>query len=91
MAQRTVASIGQERRSFTLEKKDGNGVALSRASAHQSRPTMRMVPMVHMRIDRRMMNRRPKVAPALPVAWLYTSATGNEPLLFATASRSLIP
>jgi hypothetical protein len=39
----------------------------------------------------RTMKSRPKVAPELPVACLYTSARGNEPLLLSTASRSLIP
>jgi hypothetical protein len=39
----------------------------------------------------RTMKSRPKVAPELPVACLYTSARGNEPLLLSTASRSLMP
>ena len=34
-----VAGMGQERRSLTREKKPGKGVALSRARAHQVRPT----------------------------------------------------
>lgn len=88
---KTVAGIGHDRSSLTLEKKVENGVALSRASDHHVLPTVRKVPMRQGPRDRNIMNRRPKVAPVLPVACMYTSARGNDPLLFRTASRSLIP
>jgi len=39
MPVRTVASMGQLRRSLTSEKKLAKGVALSRERAHQVRPT----------------------------------------------------
>jgi hypothetical protein len=64
----TVAGIGQLRPSSTLEKKPENGVALSRARVHQVRPTVRKVPIKQGANDRKMMNKRPKVAPVLPVA-----------------------
>lgn len=41
IAQNTVAGIGQLRPSLTEEKRLENGVALSRASVHQMRPTVR--------------------------------------------------
>jgi hypothetical protein len=50
-----------------------------------------MVVMLQTSMFSRTMNRRPNVAPSLPVACLYTSARGNEPLLLITASRSLMP
>ena len=65
-----VAWIGQERSSLTWEKKPEKGVALSRAKVHQVRPTVRKVPMRQGGRERKMMKRRPKVAPVLPVAWL---------------------
>lgn len=63
-----VAGIGQLRSSSTLEKKPENGTALSRARAHHVRPTVRKVPIKQGANDRKMMNKRPKVAPVLPVA-----------------------
>jgi hypothetical protein len=63
-----VAGIGQLRSSSTLEKKPENGVALSRARAHQVRPTVRKVPIMQAAKDRKMINKRPNVAPGLPVA-----------------------
>ena len=39
LPQRTVAGTGQLSRSLTREKKPAKGVALSRAKAHQIRPT----------------------------------------------------
>jgi hypothetical protein len=66
---KTVAGMGQERGSLTEEKKDEKGTALSRASAHQVRPTVRKVPMRQGARERKMMKRRPKVAPVEPVAW----------------------
>ena len=65
---RIVAGIGQLRSSSTLEKKPEKGTALSRARAHHVRPTVRKVPIKHAANDRKMMKRRPKVAPVLPVA-----------------------
>ena len=49
-----------------------------------------IVVMLHTSMLRRTMNRRPNVAPSLPVACLYTSASGKDPLLLITASRSVI-
>ena len=63
-----VAGMGQLRFSSTLEKKPENGVALSRARAHQVRPTVRKVPIKQGANDRKMINKRPNVAPVLPVA-----------------------
>jgi hypothetical protein len=89
---KTVAGMGHERRSLTSEKKPEKGVALSRASVHQVRPTVRKVPIKQQARERKMMKSSPKVAPREPpVAWLYSSARGKEPLLFRTASRSLMP
>ncbi len=65
---KTVASIGQLSSSLTFEKKPEKGVALSRASAHQVRPTVRKVPIKQGPRDRKMMKRSPNVAPVLPVA-----------------------
>ena len=65
-----VDSIGQLRFSLTFEKIPEKGVALSRASAHQVRPTVRNVPIKQGPRDRKMMNRSPNVAPVLPVAWM---------------------
>jgi len=66
---KTVAGIGQLRSSFTWEKNPEKGVALSRASAHHVRPTVRKVPIKQGVRERKMMNKSPKVAPVLPVAW----------------------
>lgn len=63
-----VASMGQLRVSLTFEKKCEKGVALSRASAHHVRPTVRNVPIRHGARDRKMMNKSPNVAAVLPVA-----------------------
>ena len=63
-----VAGMGQLRVSLTCEKNPGKGVALSRASAHQVRPTVRKVPIMQGTNDKKMMNSRPNVAPVLPVA-----------------------
>jgi len=68
MAQRTVAGTGQLSRSSTSEKNPEKGVALSRAKAHQIRPTVRKVPRTQIMIDKKIMRRRPKVAPLFPVA-----------------------
>lgn len=70
MPVKMVAGIGQLSLSSTLEKKPLRGVALSRASVHQVLPTVRKVPIRHGVRDRKMMKRRPNVAPVLPVAWL---------------------
>ena len=86
-----VAGIGQLSDSLTWENQPLNGVALSLARAHQVRPTVRKVPIKQGAKERKMMNKRPNVAPVLPVACAYTSASGKEPLLFKTASRSVIP
>jgi len=64
-----VAGIGQLRSSFTLEKNPEKGVALSRANAHHVRPTVRKVPIRQGTKERKMINKRPKVALVLPVAW----------------------
>jgi hypothetical protein len=56
--------------SLTLEKNPENGVALSRASAHHVRPTVKNVPIKQGPRDRKMMNKSPNVAPVLPVAWM---------------------
>jgi hypothetical protein len=63
-----VAGTGHDRSSLTLEKTLENGVALSRASDHHVRPTVRKVPIRQGARDRKIMKRRPKVAPVLPVA-----------------------
>jgi len=63
-----VAGIGQLKSSLTDEKKCEKGTALSRARAHHVRPTVRKVPMRQGARDRKMMKRRPKVAPVEPVA-----------------------
>ena len=47
--------------------------------------------MLHTIMLRNTMKRRPNVAPSLPVACLYTSASGKDPLLLMTASRSEMP
>jgi len=47
--------------------------------------------MLHTIMLRKTMNNRPNVAPSLPVAWRYTSASGKDPLLLMTASRSEMP
>lgn len=91
MPVKIVAGIGHDRSSLTLEKKPEKGVALSRASDHHVRPTVRKVPMRQGARDRNIIKRRPNVAPVLPVACAYASARGNDPLLFRTASRSLMP
>jgi hypothetical protein len=44
-------------------------VALSRARVHHVRPTVRKVPIRQGVRERKMMKRRPKVAPVEPVAW----------------------
>jgi len=88
---KTVAGMGQERSSLTMEKNPEKGTALSRARAHHVRPTVRKVPMRQGARERKMMKRRPNVAPVEPVAWEYSSARGNEPLLLRTALRSVIP
>ncbi len=88
---RTVAGMGQLKPSLTCEKKGANGVALSRERAHHVRPTVRKVPIRHGVSERKTMKRRPKVALVLPVACIYTSANGKEPLLVITALRSDIP
>lgn len=67
-AARRVAGIGQERRSSTCAKTEWNGVDLSRASAQKMRPTVKKVPITQIMMDRKMMRRRPKVPPLLPVA-----------------------
>ena len=64
----TVAGMGHDRFSFTLEKNFEKGVALSRASVHHVRPTVRKVPMRQGARERKIMKRSPKVAPLLPVA-----------------------
>jgi hypothetical protein len=64
----TVAGMGQDRSSFTLEKNLEKGVALSRASDHHVRPTVKKVPTRQGPRERKIMKRRPKVAPVLPVA-----------------------
>ena len=68
IAQSRVAGMGQLSLSLTREKKPENGVALSRARVHQMRPTVRKVPMTQIMSERKMMSRRPKVAPLLLVA-----------------------
>lgn len=68
-AQSSVAGIGQLSSSLTPEKNFGNGVALSRASAHQIRPQVRSVPTRQMRSEKKTMARRQKVPPLVPVAW----------------------
>jgi hypothetical protein len=45
-------------------------VALSRARVHHVRPTVRKVPIRQGVRERKMMNKRPNVAPVEPVAWL---------------------
>lgn len=52
---------------------------------------MRNVPSTQIMMERKMIKRRPKVAPLLPVAWEYTTARGKDPLLLTTAVRSLTP
>lgn len=42
-------------------------------------------------IERKMISRSPNVAPLLPVACIYTTARGKEPLLLMTAVRSVMP
>lgn len=69
MPTNTVAGMGQERFSLTWLNKGARGTALSRARAHQVRPTVRKVPMRQGIRERKMMKRRPKVAAVLPVAW----------------------
>lgn len=91
MPVKMVAGMGQLSLSLTLQKYPAKGVALSRERAHHVRPTVRKVPIKQGAKERKMMNRRPNVAPVLPVAWTYTCANGNEPLLFKTASRLVIP
>lgn len=65
-----VAGMGHERRSLTRLKSGAKGTALSRARAHQVRPTVRNVPIRQGMSERKMMKRRPKVAAVDPVAWL---------------------
>lgn len=65
-----VASIGQLRFSLTFPNNLDHGVALSRASAHHVRPTVKNVPIKQGPRDRKMMNKSPNVAPVLPVAWM---------------------
>ena len=67
-AHNIVAGTGHDNRSLTREKKLGNGVALSRARVHHSRPTIRTVPMAQIIIDKNRINSNPNVAPSLPVA-----------------------
>ena len=67
-AQSIVAGTGQDNFSLTFEKYFGNGVALSRAKVHHSRPTIKIVPTVQIMMDRNRMNNKPNVAPSLPVA-----------------------
>ena len=55
------------------------------------RHTVRKVPSTQIMMERKMINKRPKVAPLLPVAWEYTTASGKDPLLSMTAVRSLTP
>ena len=74
-----VASIGHERRSLTCANVLANGVTLSRASAHQMRPTVKYVPQRHGISDKKMMNRRLNVALVLPVACWYRAVRGNAP------------
>jgi hypothetical protein len=91
-AQNKVAGIGQLSFSLTMEKNCAKGVALSRAKVHQIREMVKTVPIVQIMRERKIINRRPKVAPLLLlVACAYTSARGKEPLLFRTASRSEMP
>ena len=52
---------------------------------------MRKVPRTQIMMERNTINKRPKVAPLLPVAWEYTTARGKDPLLPTTAVRSLMP
>lgn len=70
MPVKIVDSMGQLRSSLTFEKKPEKGVALSRASAHHVRPTVRKVPIKQGLRDKKMMNKSPNVAPVLPVAWM---------------------
>jgi hypothetical protein len=67
-AHNIVAGTGQDNFVLTLEKYFGNGVALSRARVHHSRPTIKIVPIVQIMMDRNRMNNSPNVAPSLPVA-----------------------
>ena len=60
-------------------------------SVKQGELTVRKVPSTHIIIERKMINRRPNVAPLLPVACEYTTASGKEPLLVTTASWSFMP
>jgi len=90
-AQNRVAGMGQLSFSSTMEKKRAKGVALSRASVHQIREMVRTVPIVQIMREQKIIKRRPNVAPLLLVACAYSSASGNEPLLLTTASRSEIP
>jgi len=87
----TVAGMGHDKFSSTLEKNFEKGVALSRASVHHVLPTVKKVPMRQGQRDRKIMKRSPNVASLLPVACAKASARGNDPLLFRTASRSVIP
>jgi hypothetical protein len=66
--QRSVAGMGHESPSWTLEKNFGSGVALSRASAHQMRPQVRRVPTRQMSRDRKTIMRRQNAPPLVPVA-----------------------
>lgn len=67
-AHKTVASMGHESLVLTRLKKPANGTALSLASDHQIRPTVKKVPTTQIMIDMNTMNSRPNVAPVLPVA-----------------------
>lgn len=69
IAARIVAGMGQLSFRLTVEKKCGNGVASSLASAHQMRLSVRRVPIKQTKIEKKMMSSNPNVAPLLPVAW----------------------
>lgn len=68
MPTKIVDGMGQDKVSLTFLNMPENGTALSRASAHQVRPTVRKVPIKHGISDKKMMKRRPNVADVLPVA-----------------------
>jgi len=67
-AARSMAGTGQLSLRFTLENIWENGMALSRASDHHIRLSVRNVPTRQMRMEKKMISKRPKVAPLFPVA-----------------------